>query len=120
MKMQMIEVPVKKIFVDSDTAVRNGIYEFTIDCGAVYFGAVYDGDGQLTAIDQYFYTEEASHDDMAEAAGDNQLLNVDSKDYWAKTYLLTKEEKDQEWLRFHAVVPQTIDPDYFYQKYIGE
>ncbi|MDF2928916.1 MAG: hypothetical protein K0Q75_1154 [Anaerospora sp.] len=51
---------------------------------------------------------------------EDELLSVDCRDFPAKAYLLTKEEQGNEWLRFHAIVPDEIDPDYFYQKYLGE
>lgn len=120
LRIQMSELPVKKVFLDSETANEDGLFEFTVDCGAVYFGAVYDGDGQLTTVDQYFYTENYSREDLESAAKNVQLLSVDTRDYKPKTYLLTKMESEQEWLRFHAIVPQEINPDYFYQKYVGE
>ncbi|MDD4601677.1 hypothetical protein SDC9_27462 [bioreactor metagenome] len=119
MRKQMSVLPVKRVFLDSDAANEDGLFEFTIDCGAVYFGAVYDGDGQLTTIDQYFYTENYSREDLDSAAKTVQLLAIDNRDYKAKTYLITKLENGQEWLRFHAVVAQEINADYFYQKYVG-
>lgn len=120
MRKQMSQLPIKRVFLDSDVVNEDGLFEFTVDCGAVYFGAVYDGDGQLTTVDQYFYTDTYSREDLESAAKNIQLLTVDDRDYQAKTYLITKVENGQEWLRFHAVVPQKINPDYFYQKYIGE
>jgi len=118
--MQMNQLPVKRVLLDSRVANEDGTYEFTVDCGVVYFGAVYDNDGNLITVDQYFYTESCSRNDLENSVDNNELLSVDNRDYWAKTYLLTKQEGDNEWLRFHAVVPQEIDPDYFHQKYIGE
>lgn len=120
MRVQMSQLPVKRVFLDSDIAAEDGIFEFVIDCGAVYFGAVYDSEGELTTVDQYFFSETYSREDLESASQDDQLLSVDNKDYWAKTYLLSKIKSGQEWLRFHAVVPQEINPDYFYQKYVGE
>lgn len=120
MTIQMAPISVTRIFLDSDIAEQIGDFEFTIDCGSIYFGAVYDGEGDLQAIDQYFYTESYSLDDLNKAAGNNQLLSVDVKDFQAKTYLLTKMDGEKEWLRFHAVVPQRVDTDYFCQKYIGK
>jgi hypothetical protein len=57
---------------------------------------------------------------MQQAIGDKQLLSVDNRDYPVKSYLLTKNEHGTEWLRFHAIIPQSVNPDYFYQKYVGE
>lgn len=120
MAMRMSPVPVEGVFLDIRTPDTQGEYEFTVDCGAVYFGAVYDGDGDLLAVDQYFYTEAFSRDDMEETLEIDELLSVDNRDFPVKTYLLSKEEQGKEWLRFHAVVPDQISPDYFYQKYIGD
>jgi len=120
MPVKMSRVPVDGIFLDAHDPDSNGSYEFTIDCGALYFGAIYDADGSLTAIDQYFYTDRQSHDELEDAIDGQDLLYIDERDYPVKTYLLTKEEGGQEWLRFHAVVPEEINPDYFYQKYVGE
>lgn len=118
--MQMSSMSVQKVLFDGRSPDKINQYEFTIDCGAVYFGAVYDGDGKLMTIDQYFYTPETSRDDLDEAVAESDLLTVDSRDFPVKTWLLTKVLKGDEWLRFHAVVPDEIDPDYFYQKYLGE
>lgn len=120
MSMKMSAVPVDRIFVDSRAPGMTGQNEFTIDCGAVYFGAVYGEDGGLMSVDQYFYTEDFSRDDMEEALADTDLIFVDSGDFPVKTYLLTKEEEGTEWLRFHAVIPDRINPAYFRHKYIGE
>lgn len=120
MAMKMNQIPVERIFLDVRTPDIAGGYEFTLDCGAVYFGAVYDDDGSLLAIDQYFYTENFSRDDMEDAIDTRDLLAVDDRDFPSKTYLLSKVEDGNEWLRFHAVVPEEINPDYFHQKYIGE
>ncbi len=120
MGIQMTQLPIKRVFIDSRTANEDGNYEFTIDCGAVYFGAAYDNDGSLLAVDQYFYTDSCSQNDLERAVNGKDLLSVDIKDYPVKTYLLNKHERGNEWLRFHAVVPQDVDPDYFHQKYIGE
>jgi hypothetical protein len=120
MAMKMSQIPVERIFLDIRTPEMTGSYEFTVDCGAVYFGAVYDDDGSLLAVDQYFYTKDFSRDDMEDAIDTNDLMSVDDRDFPAKTYLLTKAESGNEWLRFHAVVPEEINPDYFHQKYIGE
>ena len=119
MGMKMSRVPVERVFLDSRTPDTTGEYEFTIDCGAVYFGAVYSGEGSLQFVDQYFYTESFSREDMEEAADVTDLMFVDDRDYPVKTYLLTKEDDGNEWLRFHAVVPVVIDPEYFRQKYNG-
>lgn len=120
MAMQMTRLPVGKIYMDSRRPDVSGNYEFTIDCGAVYFGAVYDDDGSLVSIDQFFYTDDASREDVDEAVAEDELLLVDQRDFPTKAYMLTKEIKGNEWLRFHAVVPDEINADYFYQKYIGE
>lgn len=120
MPMKMSQVPVERIFLDVRTPEATGSYEFTVDCGAVYFGAVYDDDGTLIAIDQYFYTENFSRDDVEDAVDGEEMLFIDNRDFPVKTYLITKAENGTEWLRFHAVVPDEINPDYFYQKYIGE
>jgi hypothetical protein len=119
MPIKMDQVPVDRIFLDIRTPMDNGSYEFTIDCGAVYFGAEYDDDGTLIAVDQYFYTDAFSRDDMEDSADNDALLSVDDRDFPLKVYLLTKQESGTEWLRFHAVVPEEINPDYFYQKYLG-
>lgn len=58
MTMRMSRVPAERVLFDVRTPTVAGRYEFTVDCGAVYFGAVYNDDGALLAIDQYFYTEE--------------------------------------------------------------
>jgi hypothetical protein len=117
----MDQLPIKRLLLDSHIACEEGLYEFTIDCGAIYFGAVYNSDGDLTNVAQYFYTEACSRDDMQQSIGDKQLLSVDNRDYPVKSYLLTKNDADgTEWLRFHTIVPQSVDPDYFYQKYVGE
>ena len=120
MPIKMSQVPVERVFLDIRTPETTGAYEFTIDCGAVYFGAVYGDDGTLLAVDQYFYTESFSRDDMEDVLSTDQLMFVDDQDFPVKTYLLTKPENGGEWLRFHAVVPEEINPDYFQQKYIGD
>lgn len=120
MAIQMTQVAVNRIFLDNSTPADDGSYEFTMDCGAVYFGAVYDSDGALQAIDQYFYCSTFSRDDMDDAMKQEDLLTVDTRDFSVKAYMLTKSINEKEWLRFHAVVPQEIDIDYFFQKYIGE
>ena len=120
MTMRMSQLEVERVFLDSRTPEMVSGYEFTVDCGAVYFGAVYDDDGSLLAIDQYFYSKALSRDDVEDALITEDLLLVDDRDFPAKTYLLTKGEGGNEWLRFHAVVPEAIDPAYFQQKYIGE
>lgn len=116
----MSQIPVKRVYLDSQNANETGNYEFTIDCGAVYFGAVYDNDGDLMTVDQYFYTERNSRDDLESAADSSELLSVDKRDFRSRTYMLTKDDGKNEWIRFHAVVPQDINPDYFHNKYIGE
>ena len=120
MTIQMSRLPVKKIGIDGSTLSEDGNYEFTVDCGAVYFGAVYDNDGQLKAVDQYFYSDRFSHDDLEGAMDAQQLLTVDDRDFTVKAYLLSKTINNKEWLRFHAVVPCAINPDYFYNKFVGE
>lgn len=120
MPIQMSRVQVDQVFLDKHMPEMSGSYEFTIDCGAVYFGAVYGDDGTLRAIDQYFYTDSFSRDDVAEATVVDDLLSIDERDFPVKTYLLTKTEDGREWLRFHAVVPDEINPVYFHQKYLGE
>jgi hypothetical protein len=118
--IQMSQIPVKKVYLNSKITSHIASYEFSIDCGAVYFGAIYDDEGNLQTVDQYFYTERYSRDDLESAAVGSDFLSVDSKDYRARTYLLTKYDGKNEWLRFHAVVPQEINPEYFNQKYIGD
>jgi hypothetical protein len=120
MSVKMSQLPVNRVFFDSSSPEEEGQYEFTIDCGAVYFGAVYDDDGTLMTIDQYFFTETFSRDDLDDAIQEHQLLFVDDSDFAAKTYLLIKHIDGNEWTRFHAVVPEAINPDYFHEKYIGE
>jgi len=120
MSIKMSCVPVRKIYFDSRTPQQDGTFEFTIDCGAVYFGAVYDNDGTLLTIDQYFFTENFSREALNSAVETEDLLTVDDQDYIAKAYLLTKNINGNEWLRFHAVVPEIINPDYFHAKYLGE
>ena len=119
MSIHMNQLSVNRILMDANAA-EAGTFEFAVDCGAVYFGAVYDGDGTLMAVDQYFYSQDFSRDDMEDAVGERQLLSVDSPDFPSKAYLLSREMAGNEWLRFHAVVPETIEPDYFYHKYLGE
>lgn len=118
--MRMSPVLVDGVFMDREGPAEIGRYEFTVDCGAVYFGAVYNDDGTLMAVDQYFYSDTFSRDDLEEADEAEELLSVDERDFPVKAYLLTREENGEEWLRFHAVVPATIDPTYFQQKYVGE
>jgi len=120
MVMKMGQLPVKKVLLNSQTACDDGEFEFIIDCESVYFNALYDNDGQLQCVDQYFYTENRSHDDIGTATEEQELLNVDNIDFPVKSYLLAKQEQGNEWLRFHAVVPKEVDPDYFQQKYLGE
>lgn len=120
MSMKMSRVPVGGVFLDSRAPTVPSEYEFTVDCGAVYFGAVYDGDGSLLSVDQYFYSQSFSRDNMEEAIGGDDLVFVDDRDFPAKAYLLVRDEGGNEWLRFHAVVPEGIDPGYFRRKYRGE
>jgi len=120
MVMKMGQIPVQKIFINSQTASEEGEFEFVVDCESVYFNALYDNDGKLQCVDQYFYTPGRSHDDIDSAIEDEELLSVDNTDFPVKSYLLAKQEQGNEWLRFHAVVPKEVDPDYFYQKYLGE
>lgn len=112
-------VPIHKILLNTFTPDDNN-FEFTIDCGAVYFGAVYDKKGGLQHIDQYFYTENASRWDLASAIAHGEEILVDEEDYPVEAYLITKQEGGEEWLRFHAVVPDRLDTEYFAQKYLNE
>lgn len=118
MTVKMGELPIKKVLLNSQTANHEGECEFIIDCEAVYFNAIYDNGGQLQCVDQYFYTENHSHDDIESAAAEQELLSVDQEDFPAKSYLLAKQEQGEEWLRFHAVVPKMINHEYFHQKYL--
>ncbi len=120
MSIHMNQLPVKRICLDGQTLSEDGVYEFTIDCGAVYFGAFYNNDGQLKSVDQYFYSERFSRDDLDDAMLDQQLYTVDDRDFPAKGYLLSKHAAGKEWLRFHAVVPCAINPDYYHNKFIGD
>ena len=120
MAIQMTVIEVERVLFDGRSPDAMSQYEFTIDCGVVYFGAVYDGEGELQSIDQYFYTSETSRDDLEEAIAESELLSVDNHDFPVKTWLLIKQDKGNEWMRFHAVVADQIDPDYFYQKYLGD
>jgi len=120
MGMAMSRMPVKAVYLDSHMPDENGNYEFTIDCGAVCFGAVYDDQGDLMFIDQYFYTEHFSQDNLSEAISHAELLTVEDRDYPVKAYLLNKNVAGNEWHRFHAIVSDAINPDYFHQKYIGD
>ena len=120
MVMKMGQLPVKKVLINSDTAYDEGEFEFVIDCESVYFNALYDNDGKLQCVDQYFYTKNRSHDDIESACEEQELLNVDNSDFPVKGYLLAKQEQGNEWLRFHAVVPKEVDPDYFQQKYLND
>lgn len=117
--MRMSKVPVERVYIGRIPFAGNN-YEFTVDCGAVYFDVVYDEEGTLLQIKQYFYSEADAEEEIEETVEQDELLSVDCRDYPAKAYLLTKEENGNEWLRFHAIVPDEIDPDYFYQKYLGE
>ena len=116
--MRMSRVPVERVYIGRLPLSGNN-YEFTVDCGAVYFDAVYDRAGALLQINQYFYSEADAEEEMEAAGEQEELFSVDYRDFPAKAYLLTKEEKGNEWLRFHAIVPEEIDPEYFYQKYLG-
>jgi hypothetical protein len=120
MSIHMSQLPVKRVCIEGQTLAAGSTYEFTVDCGAVYFGAVYDNEGQLQSVDQYFYTDRFSRDDVEGAIKDDQLLTVDDRDFPTKTYLLSKDVSGKDWLRFHAIVPCSINPDYFYNKFIGE
>jgi len=120
MATKMGQIPIKKILLNSQTARHDGEYEFIIDCKSVYFNALYDNEGHLQYIDQYFYTDDHSQDDMDMAADGQELLSVDQNDFPVKSYLLSKMTKGNEWLRFHAIVPNAVDADYFHQKYLGE
>lgn len=116
--MKMGQLPVRKVLLHSETANSEGECEFIIDCEAVYFNAIYDNGGKLQCVDQYFYTENHSHDDIESATAEEELLSVDQHDFPVKSYLLAKQEQGDEWLRFHAVVPKTIDHEYFHHKYL--
>jgi hypothetical protein len=116
---QSTMIPVDKISLNAHTPGDND-FAFTIDCGAVYFGAIYDNTGHLQYIDQYFYTENSSRWDLASAVAHGEEIIVDEDDFPVETYLLTKQERGEEWLRFHAVVPDNIDTSYFAQKYLLE
>lgn len=118
--MRMSPVMVDGVFMGREAPAEIGRYEFTVDCGSVYFGAVYNDDGTLMAVDQYFYSDTFSRDDLEEASEEEELLSVDERDFPVKAYLLTRQDRGNEWLRFHAVVPAAIDPDYFQRKYVGE
>lgn len=120
MAIEMSRLPIKSIYLDSRMPDEDGTYEFTIDCGAVYFGAVYDDQGDLMFIDQYFYTDDFSQDNLTEAISQAELLTVENRDYPVKAYLLNKNVDGNEWHRFHAIVTDSINPDYFHQKYIGD
>lgn len=120
MATKMGQIPVKKIFLNSQTISDEGEYEFIIDCESIYFNALYDNDGNLQCVDQYFYTDKLPYDDVESATDSQELLSVDHNDFPVKSYLLAKQEQGNEWMRFHAVVPKVVNPDYFYQKYLGE
>ncbi len=120
MATKMGRLPVKKVLLNSKTVSDEGEYEFIIDCESIYFDVGYDNEGALQFVDQYFYTDRNSQGDLEFAAEQNILLNVDDNDFPVKSYLLAKQEQGNEWLRFHAVVPKTVDPGYFHQKYLGE
>ncbi len=120
MGIQMSFLPVDRILFDSRLPDDNGNFEFILDNGAVYFGTVYDGDGSLLTIDQYFFSRDFCREKMESAIDNRELLQIDISDFPVKTYMLNKNIDGTEWLRFHAVVPSQIDPDYYYQKYIGE
>lgn len=119
MGIVMNHIPVKNIFLDRRLEDTDGSFEFTVDCGSVYFGAVYDRAGDLLFIDQYFYSDDYSREDLSDAIIHKDLLSIEQGDFPAKTYLLTRSVAGQEWLHFHAVVSQKINPDYFEHKYIG-
>lgn len=120
MGIVMNHMPVKNIFLDRRLEETDGSYEFTIDCGSVYFGAVYDQAGDLLFIDQYFYSDDYSREDLSDAIIHKDLLSVEQSDFPVKAYLLTRSWGEQEWLHFHAVVSQNINPNYFETKYIGD
>ena len=111
-------IPVDNISLNIHTPGENN-FEFTIDCGAVYFGAVYDKNGRLKHIDQYFFTDKASRWDLASAVTHGDEIIIDEQDYGVTAHLVTKQENGEEWLRFHAVVPDIIDTAYFARKYIN-
>lgn len=120
MAMKMGQLPVKKVLLNSKTVSDEGEYEFIIDCESVYFNALYDNDGTLQDVDQYFYTDKLSYEDLDRATAEHELLSVDTNDFPVKSYMLAKQEHGNEWMRFHAVVPKNVNPDYFHQKYLGE
>lgn len=118
--IQMSQLPVKRVYIDGRNLSEEGTYEFTVDCDAVYFGAVYDNEGNLQSVNQYFYTERFSREDVEGALKDDQLFMVDGHDFPTRAYLLSKNIAGKDWLRFHAVVPCAVNPDYFYSKFIGD
>ncbi|SDE61301.1 hypothetical protein [Sporomusa acidovorans] len=120
MSIHMSQIPVKKVCIDGHALTENGTYEFTVDCGAVFFGAIYNSEGSLQSVDQFFYTDRFSRDDVEGAIKNDQLFSVDDRDFPIKAYLLSKTISGREWLRFHAVVPCAVNPDYFYNKFIGD
>lgn len=120
MAIKMGSLPVKKVLLKSEIVSDEGEYEFIVDCESVYFDVGYDNSGNLQFVDQYFYTDRNSPGILCSAAEKSLLLHVDEIDFPAKSYLLAKREKGNEWVRFHAVVPKVIDPGYFHQKYLGE
>lgn len=120
MVTKMGKLPIKKVLLNSQTMCNEGEFEFIIDCESVYFNALYDNDGKLQYVDQYFYTEHNSHDDIDSAIDEQEVLGIDDYDFPVKSYLLAKQEHGNEWLRFHAIVPKEVNPDYFQQKYLGE
>ena len=120
MAMKMGRIPVRRVFFNSQVASDEGEFEFVIDCESIYFDVAYDNAGNLQSLEQYFFTSRNSHADIDEAVEGHNLLSVDDSDFPVKSYLLAKQEEGNEWLRFHAVVPKTVDPDYFHQKYLGE
>lgn len=120
MAMKMGRIPVRRVLLNSQVANDEGEFEFVIDCESIYFDVGYDNAGELQTIEQYFFTGRNSHADIHAAVEEQNLLSVDDSDFPVKGYLLAKQEEGNEWLRFHAVVPKKVDPDYFHQKYLGE
>lgn len=118
MREKCNKLPIENIYIDTRTLDEHGPFEFTVDCGSVYFGAVYDGDGSLQAIDQYFYSKDYSHDDLEGSYEEHEIVDVEDEDFPVETYMLNKYEDGNEWLRFHAIVPDKINTHYFYEKYI--
>jgi hypothetical protein len=117
MRMKMSRVPVDRVFLDRRGPTVTGECEFTVDCGSVYFGAVYAGDGNLLTVDQYFYSEEFSHTTWRRRSP--RVLISWTTGISGEDVLLRRGGR-----RGVAAVPrggaEGVDPDYYRQKYIGE